>query len=263
MEAFEPSISASKKEREWIIESLTPFYTNGWIVDCHARVKAGKEATVYICEAHPETGMDYLAAKIYRPRDNRAMRNYSAYQEGRFHLGVQGGVIKDSRALRAIEGKSRFGQQLITSSWLAYEFGTLQRLHGVGVAVPEPLEMIDSTILMEFIGHEGLPAPALSDVQVAPGSAKLLLDSLLEDIREMLACDLVHGDLSPHNILYLNEEYTIIDVPQAVNPNQNPNAFDFLVRDIRNVAHYFRPYGLEVDAVELAVQWYQEYRLEV
>ena len=40
-------------ERQWLIESLTPFYRDNVITDVTRRVKGGKEANVYCCIAHP------------------------------------------------------------------------------------------------------------------------------------------------------------------------------------------------------------------
>jgi RIO kinase 1 len=62
-------------------------------------VKGGKEATVYCCQADPATGYDLLAAKIYRHRQSRSMKNYASYHEGRH-------ITADKRSLRAIKNKS-------------------------------------------------------------------------------------------------------------------------------------------------------------
>jgi RIO kinase 1 len=256
---FEPSIPAYKTEREWIIDSLTPFYTDGWIVDCLARVKPGKEATVYICEAHPSTGYERVAAKLYRPRHSRSMRNYSAYQEGRFHLGPTGGVVKDSRDLRALRKKTPRGRRIETHSWLAHEYGTLRKLHNAGLSVPEPLAMENSTILMEFAVRDCIAAPTLHEVELENDEAIRMHRAILDEIKLMLICDIIHGDLSAYNILYDEEDYLIIDLPQAINPHQNPRAREFLIRDIQRVGDYFRQYGLETDAVGLGIDWFELY----
>jgi RIO kinase 1 len=258
-DAFEPSIPAYKTEREWIINSLTPFYAGGWITDCLARVKPGKEATVYICEAHPSTGYERVAAKLYRPRHSRSMRNYASYQEGRFHLGPTGGVVKDSRDLRALRKKTARGRKIESHSWLAHEFGTLHKLYGAGVAVPEALAMEGNALLMEFAGRERRAAPTLHEVDLDPDEAGPMHAAILDDVRLMLICDIVHGDLSAYNILYDRGEYRIIDLPQAINPNRNPRAREFLIRDIQRVGDYFKKYGIETDAVDLGIEWMELY----
>ena len=57
------------------------FYEDKWFTDVLYRVKAGKEATVYCCQAGPAVGHELIAAKVYRPRMFRAMRNDSCTGE--------------------------------------------------------------------------------------------------------------------------------------------------------------------------------------
>jgi RIO kinase 1 len=55
-----------------------------------SRTLPGKEATVYCCEAHPSTGVEYLAAKVYRPRMFRSLRNDAIYRFSRVQRDEQG-----------------------------------------------------------------------------------------------------------------------------------------------------------------------------
>jgi hypothetical protein len=59
------------------------FYEHGWISDVLRRVKGGKEASVYFCRAGTEVNADFIAAKVYRPRSLRNLKNDHAYREGR------------------------------------------------------------------------------------------------------------------------------------------------------------------------------------
>jgi len=70
-------------EEVWLRASLASFYEEEWISDVLALVKGGKEANVYRCRAHPNTGEQFLAAKVYRPRQFRNLRNDKRYREGR------------------------------------------------------------------------------------------------------------------------------------------------------------------------------------
>ena len=99
---------ATKFEESWSRKALESFYEEGWIEEVLYRVKGGKEATVYCCQADPATGYDLVAAKIYRHRGLRSMKNYESYREGRF-------VTRDKRKLRAIKNKSRYGKQSMDS----------------------------------------------------------------------------------------------------------------------------------------------------
>ncbi|RLN86759.1 hypothetical protein BBJ28_00022436 [Nothophytophthora sp. Chile5] len=55
-------------------------------------------------------------------------------------------------------------------------------------------------------------------------------------------CRLVHGDLSEYNILYYQTRLYFIDVSQSVE-HEHPSANDFLRKDCRNIADYFRKTG--------------------
>ena len=71
---FRPTFTGGRQEQRWIEESLGGFFADGWLTDILYRVKGGKEATVYCCKAHPATGHDLIAAKVFRPRMFRAIR---------------------------------------------------------------------------------------------------------------------------------------------------------------------------------------------
>jgi RIO kinase 1 len=50
--------------------------------------------------------------------------------------------------------------------------------------------------------------------------------------------ELVHGDLSEFNILYGDQPY-FIDMGQSVT-RDHPRAYQFLMRDIRNINRFFK-----------------------
>ncbi len=80
---FAPTFSSSGHEQYWILNYLEPFYLDHVITDVLGKVKGGKEANVYCCSAHASTGLSLVAAKIYRPRMFRNLRNDSRYRLGR------------------------------------------------------------------------------------------------------------------------------------------------------------------------------------
>jgi serine/threonine-protein kinase RIO1 len=86
---FNPTFLASRRDGPWILSSLAHFYEEDLITDVLQAVKSGKEASVYCCAAHPATGAEYLAAKVYRPRLFRSLcilRNIALFLEsGRIH----------------------------------------------------------------------------------------------------------------------------------------------------------------------------------
>ena len=164
----------------------------GLISEVLGVVKSGKEATVYLCET-PDGGL--LAAKVYRSRKVRQFANAAAYGDGRMR-----GVHR--RDAVAMTKKSRVGQEMSFARWVSAEYETLKVLHGAGVAVPQPIAMSDSVIVMEYIGDEDEPAGPLASARLDRGEAQRVFDVLMRNIEMMLACDRVHGDLSAYNVLY-------------------------------------------------------------
>ena len=89
--------------------------------------------------------------------------------------------------------------------------------------------------------------------QTRPGRSLLeaYWDQLTTTMRALAGLGLAHGDLSAYNILAAGERIVLIDLPQAVDIVSNPNGTEFLARDCRNVAAWFRSRGLEVDGEDL------------
>jgi RIO kinase 1 len=246
-------------ERRWVSESVAPFYQNLHITDVTRRVKAGKEANVYCCAAHPATGVEWLAVKLYRPREHRTLKNDAVYKAGRLLRGEDGKELKGRREKLALRQKTRFGQQLDASWWIGNEYLAQSRLYAAGLDVPRPVAHSGNAVLMDYVGDGELPAAALIDTHLTRYEAPALLDRILWNIRTMLQLHLVHGDLSAYNILYLDGEIRIIDFPQMVDPRTNPNGFELLQRDTVRVCDYFRRYGANVDGRSYAADLWHAY----
>ena len=67
----------------------------------------------------------------------------------------------------------------------------------------------------------------------------------------LAAAGWAHGDLSPYNLLVLDDRLVLIDLPQIVDIAANPLGPDFLRRDCVNVCRWFTARGVAVDADEL------------
>jgi len=242
--AFSPTYQGSRFEREWILDYLGSFYDQSLLTDVLRRVKGGKEANVYCCQAHPGTGMELLAAKLYRPRMLRNLRNDARYRQGRDYLDEYGKVIRDQRLQVAIRKGTSVGKEAVHTSWLEHEYRTLELLRAAGCSVPRPVAVGSNTILMEYIGDMDQAAPTLHEVRLPLRQARGVFDRLMEDLDKMLAAGRVHGDLSAYNVLYWEDQARIIDLPQAVDPRQNPDAWDIFQRDVTRLCQYFQKYGL-------------------
>lgn len=250
---------ASRHEQGWMLESLAVFYDDNVVTDVLSKVKGGKEATVYCCLAHPSTGVSRLAAKIYRPRKFRNLRNDRMYREGRTILDEDGKALKDHVADRAIHRGSSYGKDLLHVSWLQHEVNALKRLHAAGVAVPKLFASGANVLIMEFIGDDGSAAPPLSQVSLGAADARRAFDALIEDVRRMLALGVVHGDLSAYNVLFWRGEVKIIDFPQLVDPARNPRAYAIFKRDVTRLCEYFARHEVRVDAPALALDLWRRH----
>ena len=243
---------ATKFEESWSRKALESFYEEGWIEEVLYRVKGGKEATVYCCQVDPETGYDLVAAKIYRHRGLRSMKNYESYRDGRF-------VTTDKRKLRAIKNKSRYGKQSMDSAWIDSEFTFFQTFFRAGADVPEPIAAGPHSMLMDFVGDREAAAPTLHEVRLDTSEVRPLFDRIIENVATFLAYNLIHGDLSAFNILYWEGDFRVIDFPQAISPPENPNAFQSLVRDVERVCQYFEKLGVRESYFDIAEDLWNRY----
>ena len=254
------SYQASKHEKAWLISSLKDFYQQHWFDDILQLIKGGgKEASVYQCLGNQTTGQSYLAAKVYRPRKFRQLRNDALYREGRLHLDDQGHEIHDDGALHAIRQKTNFGRQLMHTSWIEHEFQTLTLLHRAGADVPTPFASGNNAILMAYIGWDDLPAPTLNSVNLTVKEAQAIFARVIDNVEIMLANQRVHGDLSAYNILYDEGEICLIDFPQAIDPEVNRNAYAIFQRDIQRLCEYFQSRGLTTHPRQLAEDLWQKH----
>ena len=253
------TFKAARFEEEWLIGYLKVFYDDQLITDVLREVKGGKEANVYCCRAHPRTGHDLLAVKVYRPRKLRNLRNDAQYRAGRNVLDEQGKELRKKREERAMEKKTGFGKELLHGSWLAHEFQNLEKLHRAGADVPKPIAHSDNAILMEYLGDEDEAAPTLSEVRLQPDEARPLFTRLIHNVGLMLEQDRIHGDLSAYNVLYWDGDVKIIDFPQAVDPWINPDAYTLFKRDVLRLCQYFGRQGIHADAPSLARQIWRDH----
>lgn len=250
---------ASLHEQSWLLASLGGFYEQHWITDILRLVKGGKEASVYLCASGHSVGTPSLAAKVFRPRNLRNLKNDQLYREGRAVLDEDGNRIRDLGMLKAQHNRSVYGEQIRHQSWIAYEFQTLKILHAAGADVPQPYEMGENAILMGYIGEAGFAAPTLNTVMIDPGEVRPLYERLVGNIEIMLAHEIVHGDLSAYNILYWDGEITLIDFPQVISACSHPYAYQIFTRDITRVCEYFARQGLRTDPLRLASDLWQAY----
>jgi RIO kinase 1 len=201
----------------------------GIISEVVGRLQSGKEAEVFLVRY----GERIVAAKVYKDRSQRSFKNNSAYKEGR--------GVRNTRDQRAMERRSRFGKGAEEDAWKSAEADALYRLHAAEVRVPTPLLFFEGVLLMDLVvDAEGVTARRLIDTELSAEQAHAAYHDMLSQLVRMLACDLIHGDLSPYNVLWGASGATIIDFPQIVSAAQNSNSERFFMRDAENILGYFR-----------------------
>ncbi len=208
-------------------DNLELLLVDGIVDEIVSRLKSGKEADVWLVRH----GGELIAAKLYKERATRSFKNNAGYTEGR--------RSRNSRTQRAIDKGSRFGQQAAEDAWKSAEADSLYKLHAAGVRVPTPVMFYEGVLLMELIlGADGQTAPRLIDVSFTAAEAGALYADLRSQIVKMLCCDLIHGDLSPYNVLHAASGPTIIDFPQTVAAAANSQAAFYFRRDFENIRQF-------------------------
>jgi RIO kinase 1 len=249
---FSFTYKAARFEESWLLDSLGYFYEQKWISDVLFKIKAGKEASVYLCRAGEQVSTPLVAAKVYRPRMLRNLRDDHLYREGRTDLDEDGHELHDDGSIHAILTRSHYGEQIRHQSWIAHEFETMKVLSGAGADVPRPYEMAHNAILMGYLGDLTMPAPALNEVVLDRDEAGHIFSRLMHNLDILLTHGLVHGDLSAYNVLYWEGDIFLIDFPQVVSPENNRNAFTIFQRDITRLCEYFINQGLPLDPMRIS-----------
>ncbi len=200
----------------------------GIISEVVGRLQSGKEAEVFVVRY----GDQVVAAKVYKDHAQRSFKNNSSYKEGR--------AVRNTRDQRAMNRGSRFGKDAAEEAWKSAEADALYKLHAADVRVPTPVLFFEGVLLMELVlDADGNTARRLIDTALTAEQANLAYHDMLRQLVRMLACDLIHGDLSPYNVLWGVGGVTIIDFPQIVSASHNSSSERFFMRDAENILGHF------------------------
>jgi RIO kinase 1 len=183
-------------------------------------LSTGKEANLFRGTTPEHT---FVAIKIYRT-STMTFKHIASYIEGdpRFKSGLT-------------------NRRDIIEEWAKKEFKNLDILQQAHVRAPAPLRRLHNILVMEYIGDQHQSAPLLKDTPLK--NPQKVFNEIMTFIARMYQAGIVHADLSEYNILIFQQKPYIIDVGQAV-LLEHPSSSVFLQRDIHNIVHYFKKYGI-------------------
>jgi RIO kinase 1 len=190
--------------------------TQGYFEDLEAAISVGKEANVFTAITKDE---ERIVVKIYRLENCNFSKMHSY-------------LTTDPRYISTTTNSRQ-----IIFTWVQREFRNLMIAREV-IKVPKPIAFKDNILLMEFIGlHD--PAPELKNHPAK--DPKKFFDKVIVNMKKLFSVGLIHGDLSPFNILNHDEEPVFIDFSQGTMKDAS-NAKELLRRDVKNICIYFRKY---------------------
>lgn len=234
-------------------EELRQYFDDGTIDGYERVLSEGKEAVVHVVSKSENGGKVFYAAKVYKKREERGFKNRADYF-------VMQNMYK-RRAMLAVAKKSRFGRAVEEAVWQDREVTYLEELLAAGADVPAVVKAGGNSFIMEYLGEGGERAPKLTEAKGEIADPRGVFARLLENVELFLRCNIVHGDLSPYNVLYYKGRAVVIDFPQASDPRRNPNAQALLLRDLRNLCAFFAKCGVPAEPEALFGEMWTKYQL--
>src|SRR3972149_4473392 len=207
-------------------KNLFKLISQGYIDGLHGPISIGKEANIFTAKKDDELRI----VKIYRLQTCDFNRMYD--------------YIKADPRYSGVSSKRRD----VIFAWAHREYRNLLKAREAEVRVPTPYVVLQNILIMEFIGDEDGAARKLKDRK--PAEPEKFFKEVVEQMKRLYRAGLVHADLSGFNILNFNEKPFLIDMSQTT-PLDNPNARDFLKRDVHNICTLFKKWDVKADEEEV------------
>jgi len=208
--------------------SIYHLLNTGKLQAVHGCIKMGKEACIHLAE----TSRGVVILKIYRiaTSDFRSMWQY-LQGDPRFHH----------------MGRNR---REVIYTWTSREYRNLTTAGKAGCKCPKPMALEKNMIVMQCVRKRGLPAPRLIDISCK--NPEKVFNSVVESYRKLYQeGGLVHGDLSPYNVLLGDRGPVLIDFSQGT-VKEGPKATNLLFRDVENLLPFFSKLGMSLERDSLA-----------
>ncbi|MCK5345760.1 MAG: serine protein kinase RIO, partial [Candidatus Heimdallarchaeota archaeon] len=217
---------------------LSSLQSKGILNEITGTIASGKEAGVFLATLGSKGEILYQNMSITSPIVVKVFRT-STLNFKKIQTYISGDI-----RFRKYSKKTRSFIKL----WVEKEFRNLSRSISVGVNVPKPILVKNNVLLMELIGKNGIPSPLLKSV---PQKASIsTLETLLQQVSILYQkAGLVHGDLSPYNIIMKDVTPYLIDMSQSVLIS-HPNAQEFLKRDLSNLLTFFNKLNFPIPDLE-------------
>jgi RIO kinase 1 len=214
---------AKKSREDWkVYKNVFDNFTERTIFDLTGQghfdelsspIALGKEANIFTANKKD----DLVIVKIYRLESCNFNKMYS--------------YIAGDPRFTGLEKQRR----KVIFSWVQREYRNLLKAREV-IKVPKPIAFKNNVLVMEFIGDDE-PAPMLKDHM--PENKQKFFNEIIDNIIKLKKSGLVHADLSDFNILNHNEKPIFIDFSQGTTV-ENPNAKEYLERDLKNIINAFK-----------------------
>lgn len=211
---------------DFTVKNLFKLISQGYFEGIESQISMGKESNVFSAVKKDGTR---VIVKIYRLEtcDFNRMFDY---------------LVSDSRYMNIKHNKRK-----VIFAWAQREFRNLMKVKELGVNVPTPIHCYYNILIEEFIGDK---SPALKLKDSIPEKPKIFLNKIIRDMKKLYLGGYVHSDLSKFNVLNFNESPVLIDFSQCTT-KRDTRFSEFLMRDAKNIADFFRKIGVNVTQEEI------------